>query len=296
MRCTYKFPSDDFYCWRYQVWYNSYDCAYRTKFQTSPGCRDCAQGYHHSADPGGWCRCPCAADIPQQRARPSWWERFTSRVAEFRAFLLLDDDQEVMPVAAEGRQSRPLVNVPRPGSSGGRAAEEPGLATMPGDHAWPGHHVFSPAAREGDRNALDGLNGVRPGAAPRPGTARAVRPSGPGRPVIPAVQVQGVYLPMTPQDRDDTDIISAVRVCGGREARTLWQPARPGARIPCADLHVSYPDATTARSNRPLPAWVQEALGAATVADAMADIMAMSRIRALAAPLPQVKALTAGAA
>ena len=44
MRCTYKFPSDDFYCWRYQVWYNSYDCAYRTKFQTSPGCRDCAQG------------------------------------------------------------------------------------------------------------------------------------------------------------------------------------------------------------------------------------------------------------
>jgi hypothetical protein len=35
---------DDFFCLRYQVWYPSHDCAFRTKFQTSPGCLDCQQG------------------------------------------------------------------------------------------------------------------------------------------------------------------------------------------------------------------------------------------------------------
>ncbi len=41
-----------------------------------------------------------------------------------------------------------LMNVPRPGESGGRAAEEPSLATMPGDPAGPGHpcpHHGTPA-------------------------------------------------------------------------------------------------------------------------------------------------------
>ncbi len=44
MRGGTKFPSDDFFCWRYQVWYNSLDCATRTHFRTAPGCRDCTQG------------------------------------------------------------------------------------------------------------------------------------------------------------------------------------------------------------------------------------------------------------
>ena len=35
---------DDFFCLRYGVWYPSLDCAYRTKFQTAPGCLDCDQG------------------------------------------------------------------------------------------------------------------------------------------------------------------------------------------------------------------------------------------------------------
>ncbi len=35
---------DDFYCLRYQVWYPSHDCAFRTYFRTSPGCLDCQQG------------------------------------------------------------------------------------------------------------------------------------------------------------------------------------------------------------------------------------------------------------
>ena len=38
-------PDDtDFYCLRYKVWYESYDCAIRTKFQTCPGCCKCDQG------------------------------------------------------------------------------------------------------------------------------------------------------------------------------------------------------------------------------------------------------------
>lgn len=35
---------DDFFCLRYRVWYPSFDCAIRTKFQTAPGCLRCDQG------------------------------------------------------------------------------------------------------------------------------------------------------------------------------------------------------------------------------------------------------------
>jgi hypothetical protein len=35
---------DDFFCLRYRVWYPSFDCAIRTRFQTSPGCSHCDQG------------------------------------------------------------------------------------------------------------------------------------------------------------------------------------------------------------------------------------------------------------
>lgn len=37
-------PGDDFLCIRYQVWYPSIDCAFRTKFKTAPGCLNCDQG------------------------------------------------------------------------------------------------------------------------------------------------------------------------------------------------------------------------------------------------------------
>ena len=41
---NFRTPGDDFYCWRFAVWYDSLDCAIRTRFRTAPGCRDCAQG------------------------------------------------------------------------------------------------------------------------------------------------------------------------------------------------------------------------------------------------------------
>ena len=36
--------SDDFYCLRYQLWYTSIDCGYRTRFRSAPGCLRCEQG------------------------------------------------------------------------------------------------------------------------------------------------------------------------------------------------------------------------------------------------------------
>ena len=35
---------DDFFCLRFQVWYPSFDCAIRTRFETCDGCLNCEQG------------------------------------------------------------------------------------------------------------------------------------------------------------------------------------------------------------------------------------------------------------
>ncbi len=42
--CNYRHAEDDFFCLRYGVWYNSRDCAIRTKFRTCEGCLNCEQG------------------------------------------------------------------------------------------------------------------------------------------------------------------------------------------------------------------------------------------------------------
>lgn len=39
-----RFAEDDFFCLRFKVWYPSFDCAIRTRYRTSPSCRDCEQG------------------------------------------------------------------------------------------------------------------------------------------------------------------------------------------------------------------------------------------------------------
>ena len=44
LKCSYHPPDADFYCWRFKLWYNSLDCAYRTKFRTFEGCSHCSQG------------------------------------------------------------------------------------------------------------------------------------------------------------------------------------------------------------------------------------------------------------
>ena len=44
MRCAHRDTEDDFFCLRFQVWYPSLDCAFRTRFDTCPACRDCDQG------------------------------------------------------------------------------------------------------------------------------------------------------------------------------------------------------------------------------------------------------------
>lgn len=37
-------PRDDFYCWKYRVWYPSEDCVYRHANRTYHGCTGCFQG------------------------------------------------------------------------------------------------------------------------------------------------------------------------------------------------------------------------------------------------------------
>ena len=44
LKCSYHPPDADFYCWRFKLWYNSVDCAYRTKHHTFEGCSQCSQG------------------------------------------------------------------------------------------------------------------------------------------------------------------------------------------------------------------------------------------------------------
>lgn len=44
IRCTYRPPDADFYCWKYGVWYNLMDCCDRHHDETYDGCADCGQG------------------------------------------------------------------------------------------------------------------------------------------------------------------------------------------------------------------------------------------------------------
>ena len=44
LKCSYRPPDADFYCWRYKVWYNTLDCAFRTKHRSFGGCARCSQG------------------------------------------------------------------------------------------------------------------------------------------------------------------------------------------------------------------------------------------------------------
>ena len=39
-----RLPGDDFYCFKYQVWYRADDCAFRHHYQTFAGCVECRQG------------------------------------------------------------------------------------------------------------------------------------------------------------------------------------------------------------------------------------------------------------
>jgi len=44
VRAAQPEPGDDFFCLRFGLWYDSYDCAFRTRFDTCPACRRCSQG------------------------------------------------------------------------------------------------------------------------------------------------------------------------------------------------------------------------------------------------------------
>ncbi len=37
-------PRDDFFCWKFRVWYNLDDCVFRHVHRTTHDCADCEQG------------------------------------------------------------------------------------------------------------------------------------------------------------------------------------------------------------------------------------------------------------
>lgn len=44
MAPDYRGPRDDFFCWRFQIWYPSEDCVYRHSNRTHRECAGCFQG------------------------------------------------------------------------------------------------------------------------------------------------------------------------------------------------------------------------------------------------------------
>lgn len=44
LKCSFRPVDADFYCWRFKLWYNSLDCAFRTRHRTFDGCAGCNQG------------------------------------------------------------------------------------------------------------------------------------------------------------------------------------------------------------------------------------------------------------
>jgi len=44
LKCSYRPPDADFYCWRFKLWYNTLDCAFRTRHRSFDGCARCTQG------------------------------------------------------------------------------------------------------------------------------------------------------------------------------------------------------------------------------------------------------------
>lgn len=44
LKCSYRPPDANFFCWKYGVWYNLMDCCYRHDRRTFSGCSACGQG------------------------------------------------------------------------------------------------------------------------------------------------------------------------------------------------------------------------------------------------------------
>lgn len=64
-------PHDDFFCWKFRVWYVARDCVFRHAYRTHPDCAECGQGAANLRLLGGppppprWARIlRCEADAP----------------------------------------------------------------------------------------------------------------------------------------------------------------------------------------------------------------------------------------
>jgi ribosomal protein L32 len=141
-------------------------------------------------------------------------------------------------------------DVPRPGDSEGRIAATPGLATMPGVHAGPGHHHACPnCGRPAYDGKICGACGWGYGWQPAHEAA------------VAAIFAPG-QLPVTLPPDDDSGIMPAVPRGCGQARRAIWQPppnvSRPGhgaqrdaATAPIGGHETAGPGYPDARQTRP---------------------------------------------
>ena len=61
-------PGDDFYCFKYQVWYRLEDCVFRHFYETCEGCADCGQGEMNLLKLGTAPRRPRYTELPRRAA------------------------------------------------------------------------------------------------------------------------------------------------------------------------------------------------------------------------------------
>ncbi len=70
LKCSYRSPDANFFCWKYGVWYNLMDCCYRHDRRTFPGCTKCGQGEGNlRANKERYLSAPYPGDPPKRLAR-----------------------------------------------------------------------------------------------------------------------------------------------------------------------------------------------------------------------------------
>ena len=90
-----KGPDDDFFCHKYQVWYQVDDCVYRGQNQTFPGCANCFQGHLNIRSVESWVARKFGSSAPQPIGSSA---RLASMVGVRRATLLPKASRRSVPL------------------------------------------------------------------------------------------------------------------------------------------------------------------------------------------------------
>ena len=173
-------------------------------------CLNCEEGYHHGAHVAWPCECACARPLAieaPERARPSWRQRLSARLAGAVALLTgLGIFEEVQP------------------DDDSECSDPPEESCADADcpvHGW------DEDDEDGDGPAAQaicphcGHPGFDGGVCGRCGWGYGYQHA--HEAAVAAIYAPG-QLPVTPQDDDATDIFSLPRVSARRHARNIWAP------------------------------------------------------------------------